>query len=58
MHKIRRCSNIVDTKVYFGPYVGPKKDKVSCPGFVFRRGISNAIYDLVLHLQSESLNIS
>ena len=37
---------------------GPKKDKLFCPVFVFRRGMSNAICDLVLHLQSEGLNIS
>ena len=37
---------------------GPKKDKLFCPVFVFRRGMSNAICDLVLYLQSEGLNIS
>ena len=37
---------------------GPKKDKPLCPVFVFRRGMSNAICDLVLYLQSEGLNIS
>ena len=37
---------------------GPKKDKFFCPVFVFRRGMSNAICDLVLYLQSEGLNIS
>ena len=37
---------------------GPKKDKLFCPVFVFRRGMSNAICDLVLYLQSEGLNIT
>ena len=36
---------------------GPKKDKLFCPAFVFRRGMSSAISDLVLYLQSEGLNI-
>ena len=33
----------------FGPF---------CPVFVFRRGVSNAMCDLVLYLQSEGLKIS
>ena len=37
---------------------GSKKDKVFCAAFVFRRGMSNAIYDLVLRLLNEGLNIS
>ena len=37
---------------------GSKKDKFFCPVFVFHRGMSNAIGDLVLYLQSECLNIS
>ena len=36
---------------------GPKKDRLFCPVFVFRRGMSSAICDLVLYLQSEGLNI-
>ena len=36
----------------------PKKDKLSPSVFVFGRGMSNAICDLVLYLQSEGLNIS
>ena len=36
----------------------PKKDKLFYPVFVFRRGMSNAICDLVLYLQSEGLKIS
>ena len=36
----------------------PKEDKLFCPVFVFRRGMSSAICDLVLYLQSEGLNIS
>ena len=35
-----------------------KKDKLFCPVFVFCRGMSNAIYDVMLYLQSEGLNIS
>ena len=38
--------------------LGPKKDKIFCPKFVFHRGMSNAICDLVLYLQNEGLNIS
>ena len=41
-----------------GPIFGPKKDKLFCLLFVFRRGMSNAICDLALYLQSEGLNIS
>ena len=56
MHKRRRCSTI------FGPVLdnifNPKKDKLFCSVFVFRRGMSNAICDLALCLQSEGLNIS
>ena len=37
---------------------GPKKDKLFCPVFVFRRGMPNAICDVALYLQSEGLNIS
>ena len=37
---------------------GPKKDKLFCLVIAFRRGMSNAICDLVLYLQSEGLNIS
>ena len=37
---------------------GPKKDKLFCPVFIFRRGMSNAICNLVLYLQSKGLNIS
>ena len=58
MHKRRRCFNIFDTSADFEPYFWPKKDKLFCPVFVFRRGMSNAICDLVLYLQSEDLNIS
>ena len=36
----------------------PKKNELFCAVLVFRRGVSNAICDLVLHLQSEGLNIS
>ena len=36
----------------------PKKDKLFWPVLIFRRGMSNGIYDLVLYLQSEGLNIS
>ena len=42
----------------FDHIFGPKKDKLFCPVFVFCRGMSNAICDLVLYLQSENLNIS
>ena len=37
---------------------GRKKDKLFCPLIVFCKGMSNAICDLVLYLQSEGLNIS
>ena len=36
----------------------PKKDKLFFPVFAFRKSMSNAIYDLVLYLQSEGLNFS
>ena len=58
MHKVAD----VLTSLMLGPILdnifGPKKDKFFCPVFVFRRGMSNAICDLVLYLQSEGLNIS
>ena len=38
----------------FGPY----KEKLFYPVFVFRRGMSNAVYDLKLYLQSGDKNIS
>ena len=37
---------------------GPKKDKLFYTAFIFRRGMCNAICDLVVYVQSESLNIS
>ena len=37
---------------------GPKKGKLFCPVFVFRRGMPNVIYGRVLYQQSEGLNIS
>ena len=36
---------------------GAKKDKLFCPVFVFHKGMSNDICDLVLHLLCENLNI-
>ena len=36
----------------------PKKDKHFCPVFIFRRGMSNDIFDLVPYLQRKRLNIS
>ena len=44
--------------VFFDHIFGPKKDKLFCPVFVFRRGLSNAICDPVLYLQSEGIKIS
>ena len=41
----------------FDHIFGPNNDKHFCPVFAFRRGMSNAICDLVLYLQSEGLNI-
>ena len=58
MHKRRRCSNILILGLILDHIFGPKKDKLFCPVFVFRRGMSNAICDLVLYLQSEGLNVS
>ena len=36
----------------------PKEDKLFFPVFAFHKNMSNAIYDLVLYLQSEGLNFS
>ena len=36
----------------------PKEDKLFFPVFAFHKNVSNAIYDLVLYLQSEGLNFS
>ena len=58
MHKRTQLSNIFDTSVYFGTYFGLKKDKLFCPVFVFCKGMSNTICDIVLYLQSEGLIIS
>ena len=35
-----------------------KEDKLFFPVFAFHKSMSNAIYDLVLYLQSEGLNFS
>ena len=58
IYKRRRCSNILMLGSLLDHILGPKKGKFFCPVFVFRRGMSNAICDLVLYLQSEDLNIS
>ena len=58
IYKRRRCSNILMLGPLLDHIFGPKKGKLFCPVFVFRRGMSNAICDLVLYLQSEDLNIS
>ena len=36
----------------------PKKDNLSCPVFVFHRGMSNDICDPVLYPQSEGSSIA
>ena len=38
--------------------VCPKKDNLSCPVFVSRRGMSNGICDTAVYLKSEGLNFS
>ena len=38
--------------------LGPRNEILFCPILVFRRGISNAICDLVLHLLKEGVKIS
>ena len=58
MHKRRRCSNILILGSILDHIFGPKKHKLFCPVFVFRRRMSNVICDLVLYLLSEGLNIS
>ena len=58
MHKRRRCSNILILGPIFYHIFSVKGDKLFCRVFVFRRGMSNAICDFVLYLQSEGLNIS
>ena len=45
--------NIFVTRVYSSPIFCPKKDNLSCPVFVFRRGMSNGICDPVLYPKSE-----
>ena len=46
-------------KYHFEPFLfGPEKDKLFCHAFVFGRGRSIAICDLVIYLQSKALNIS
>ena len=58
MHKKRQCSNIFVLGRILDHIFGWKKDKLFSPVFVFRRGISNVIYNLVLYLQSQDINIS
>ena len=58
IYKRRRRSNIFDNRPNLDHIFGPKKDKVFCPVFVFRSGMSNVICVLILYLQSEGLNIS
>ena len=36
----------------------PKKNRLSCPVFVFRRGMSNDICDPVLYTEREGSNVS
>ena len=51
---LRACiKEIDDTRFYFRSEEG----QLFCSVFVFRRGMSNAIYDLMRYLQSEGLNI-
>ena len=39
-------------------FIVTKKDKLFCPVFLFHRGMSNDICDLMLYRQREGLNIS
>ena len=61
---LRACIKEYDvlTVLILGPILdhvfGPKKDKLFCPVFLFCRGMSNAICDLLLYLQSVGLNNS
>ena len=49
--------NIFVSTVYSWPYFCPKKDNLSCPVFVFPRGMSNGICDPALYPKSEGSNI-
>ena len=40
----------------FDPTFCPKKDKLFCTEFIFRKGMPKTICDLVLYLQSEGLH--
>ena len=42
----------------FDHIFGPKNDNLFCAVFVFHRGMSNGICDLILYLKNEGLNIS
>ena len=60
MRKRGRCFNIFDIRGGGGRGGGgglSYRINFLCPAFVFRSGMSNAICNLVLYLQSEGLTI-
>ena len=58
MHEKRRCLTFLLLGFILDHIFGPKKNNLFYPVFVFRRGISNGICDLVLYLKSQGLNVS
>ena len=58
MHEKRDCLTFLLVGFIPDHIFGRMKDNVFCPVFVFHRGISNGICDLILYLRSEGLIIS
>ena len=57
MYERRRCLRFLSLGFIPEHTFGPKNN-LSCPVFVFRRGMSNSISDRVLYPKSEGVNIS
>ena len=58
MHDRRRYLTFLLLQFILDHIFGPKKDNLFCPVFVFHRGMSNSICDLVLYLKTKGLKIS
>ena len=50
MPERRRCLTFLLLGFILDHTFGPKKDNLSCPVFVFRRGMSNVICDPILYI--------
>ena len=58
MHERKLCLTFLLLGFILDHIFCPKKDNLSCPVFVFPRGMSNGICDPVLYPKSEGSNVS